>query len=198
MEYQFKKGQPGAPLLILFHGTGGDEYSLLPIANHLMPQASILALRGQVNENGALRFFKRHAEGQFDKVDLDKKGEAIQDWLNQFGKNMGFPLESMILVGFSNGANMALHLLKQNQSPFKKAILFAPMYPLPFTVAKEKEAQSIFLSMGTNDLLVSLEESHRVQNLFAQKGANIETFWVSKHEINYAVLEAAKRWLEKQ
>ena len=38
--------------LMLWHGTGGDENSLLSLGNQLCPGAALLGLRGKVLENG--------------------------------------------------------------------------------------------------------------------------------------------------
>ena len=58
--------------IILLHGTGGNEYDLIPLAKMLSSpaNASILSPRGKVLENGMPRFFRRLAEGVFDIKDL--------------------------------------------------------------------------------------------------------------------------------
>ena len=81
MKSLFKSGQPNQPTLVLLHGTGGDEKDLLPIANYLNPNATVLSLRGDVSENGALRFFKRKAEGQFDLDDLEMRGQSLTEYI---------------------------------------------------------------------------------------------------------------------
>lgn len=57
----FKKGHLEAPVFVLLHGTGGDETALLPIAQELNKQATVLSIRGDVSENGMNRYFKRLA-----------------------------------------------------------------------------------------------------------------------------------------
>ena len=52
-------GSPGGPLLLLFHGTGGDENQFTGLGQQLVPGASIIAPRGDVSEFGAARFFRR-------------------------------------------------------------------------------------------------------------------------------------------
>ena len=39
---------PSAPPLLLLHGTGGDEYDLIPLARRLSPGSAVLSPRGDV------------------------------------------------------------------------------------------------------------------------------------------------------
>src|SRR6516164_8008011 len=70
--YQFVPGAEGGDgvSLLLLHGTGGDDSSLIPLAGPIAPGAAILSPRGRVSENGMPRFFRRLAEGVFDLDDL--------------------------------------------------------------------------------------------------------------------------------
>lgn len=199
MDYIFKKGQANQPLLVLLHGTGGNEESLLAVAEFLNPEASILALRGRINENGALRFFKRQSEGHFDLEDLNQKAADLKRFLETFVAENSNHFQDLILVGFSNGANMAMHLMLQNNSPFQKGILMAPMYPLQtdhFT--DDKKATSVFISMGQNDPLVSLKACQKVVTEFKNRNANIQEFWVNSHEVTFDCLKAAQAWLQEK
>ena len=63
-------GQPGGPLLLVLHGTGGDENQLVALGRELLPGAAIVSPRGDVSEHGAARFFRRTGEGVYDMADL--------------------------------------------------------------------------------------------------------------------------------
>ena len=65
MQHIFKEGKAGHPVFILLHGTGGDETNLLPLGEVLDSEATVLSIRGDVNENGMLRYFKRQGEGRY-------------------------------------------------------------------------------------------------------------------------------------
>jgi predicted esterase len=69
--HRFVPGAPGDPrTLLLLHGTGGNEDSMLPLASALAPGAAVLSPRGRVLERGMPRFFRRLEEGVFDIPDL--------------------------------------------------------------------------------------------------------------------------------
>ena len=95
------------PLLLLLHGTGGNEYDLLPLRDRLSPGAAVLSVRGTVLENGMPRFFRRVSEGVFDEEDLHRRAEELAEFVGTAGAAYGIEDRSLVAVGFSNGANIA-------------------------------------------------------------------------------------------
>ena len=77
MSYIFEKGTSGKHLILL-HGTGGDEHSLLDIAHFLAPNSTLLSFRGTVQEDGMNRFFKRNGLNQFDLDSLEKETDSFK------------------------------------------------------------------------------------------------------------------------
>lgn len=107
-------------------------------------------------------------------------------------------MSDAVLIGFSNGANMAINLLLADQSSFQKVILFAPMYPVDTSkLTEDKSHLNLFISMGTEDPLVSMADSQQVLSLFESRRAKVTPFWVTGHEIRLDSLQAAKEWLEQ-
>lgn len=72
----------GGPSLLLLHGTGGDEDSLLSLRDALAPGAAALSPRGKVLENGMPRFFRRLAEGVLDEADLRLRTAELADFVD--------------------------------------------------------------------------------------------------------------------
>lgn len=196
-EYIYNEGKAGEPVIVLLHGTGADENNLIPVADALTPEATVLSIRGNVSENGMNRYFKRHGEGQYDVEDLNKRGKELYNFIEEKAEEYNFSLEDIILFGFSNGSNIGINMLLLEEAKFNKAMLFAPMYPVDIEDGPDLSKAKILLSMGENDPIVSKEESDRVIEIFKSRGADVDQVWVNSHEINEKNLIAAKQWLDK-
>ncbi len=195
MEYVYKAGKEGNPIFITLHGTGGDEYNLLPVAEALNADYGALGIRGAVSENGMNRYFKRTGEGVYDLEDLEERGEDLQSFIYELGEKYKFAMEDVILLGFSNGSNIGINLLLRENNEFKQAMLLAPMYPVELDAVHDLSNVRVFLSMGENDPIVPLSESQRVIDIFKERHASIEGVWVNSHEITPQVIHAGKQWL---
>lgn len=195
MKHIYKEYAEDRPVFILLHGTGGDEESLLPIAEVLNPHYNILSIRGTVNENGMNRFFKRHGEGQYDWEDLKHRGEELYNFIQEKSGDYAFDIEKAVLVGFSNGSNIAIQMLLEHPEVFKRAALFAPLFPRDVEEDRDFSELDIFLSLGKGDPIVPEEESRRIIDLFQEREASVTTAWANGHSISQEVTLKAKEWL---
>lgn len=195
MEHIFKQGEPSKPTFVFLHGTGGDENDLLPLAEILDPTYNVLGVRGNVSENGMNRFFKRHGEGQYDVEDLKFRTTELHEFLESAADKYNFDLDQVVLVGFSNGSNIAISLMLNENMPYKKGLLFAPLYPLDVPEDLDLSGKSVYLSMGKNDPIVPVEASEHVRAIFKDRGAEVTEYWVNSHELNQATVLAAKETL---
>ncbi|ATQ60825.1 alpha/beta hydrolase [Staphylococcus hominis] len=195
MEHIFRKGNEDAPTLILLHGTGGDETDLIPLGAALNSNYNLLSIRGEVNENGMNRYFRRLSEGVYDEKDLNYRSQRLLDFIKEVAKEYQFDLEQAVLVGFSNGSNIAINMLLRQEAIFKKAILFAPLYPIKVTSNKDMSDMHILLSMGKQDPIVPVEQSEKVIELFKLRHANVTEVWVNSHEITQEGILKAQSFL---
>ncbi|KKK35032.1 carboxylesterase [Salinicoccus sediminis] len=197
MEHIYKEKEKGAPVFVLLHGTGGTENDLVPLAELLNPRYNILGIRGNVQENGMNRYFKRHGEGQYDWEDLDFRGNELYEFIVKKSEEYDFKLEDVVFVGFSNGSNIAIQMMLRQPGTFRKAALFAPLYPADVKEKQDFNGTEVFLSLGKGDPIVPESESERVISLFEDRGADVTTAWVNGHSLTQEVAMEAKNWLNK-
>ncbi|HFU4122828.1 TPA: alpha/beta hydrolase [Streptococcus suis] len=139
-------------LLVLFHGTGGDETSLLFMRKLLDPSASILSFQGTWSDQGRMRrFFKPLINGQLDQEDFE---ERIQDFFQNWRERDLTSYDKISLIGFSNGANFVIGLLAKGIESVNQVLLLHPSalsYPLP-----------ILMTAGRNDEMINLKELEKL------------------------------------
>ncbi|MGK5507702.1 alpha/beta hydrolase [Brevibacillus formosus] len=200
MRHIFEKGGDlHAPTLVLFHGTGGTEQDLLPLATLVSPKSSILSLRGNVLESGMPRFFKRFSEGVFDEEDLVFRTKEVNEFLNQSAKEYGFDRDNLVAIGYSNGANIIASLLFHYQNVFRGAILHHPMIPLRGIQVPDLSDIPIFIGAGKNDPIGSPRETEELQSLLRDSGAVVRVHWENNgHQLIYDEAKAAASWFREK
>ena len=183
-------------VLLLLHGTGGDESDLLPLGHELDPAAALLSPRGKVSENGAPRFFRRFAEGVFDEEDVKVRANELADFVARAAVRYDFDAERVTAVGYSNGANIAAALILLRPKAVRAAILFRAMVPLSDPPAAHLKGKPVLLCVGRLDSIIPLENTQRLALLLENAGAEL-TLQIQEagHGLVQADLEAAKRWL---
>ena len=195
MKYIIEAGKKDAPVLILLHGTGGDEESLIEVGRALNADATLIGLRGEVLEGGYRRYFKRLAEGVFDVADLDEKSLELDQFIKELAATHDFSLEQVVLVGYSNGANIGIKLLLDQPATYQQAVLFHPMYPVVVAELADLKQTQLFITMGRRDPIVPVAESERVLSLFNERGAQIVEEWTETHQLTYQEVSQAQTWL---
>jgi phospholipase/carboxylesterase len=197
MKHIFQAGASDVTLLLL-HGTGGNEFDLLPLAKHIDPGANVLSVRGNVLEYGMPRFFKRLAMGVFDMDSLKEETENLYHFIDESSKKYNFNRSKVIVVGYSNGANIAASILLHYDLPFHAAILFHPMVPIRNLEKTNLKNVSIFIGAGTNDQMTPDGEIEELNAMFERSEAKITIFWTSHgHQLNKEEIDQAKIWYDQ-
>ncbi|PLR82403.1 alpha/beta hydrolase [Bacillus sp. V33-4] len=198
MKHIFIKGKDKhAPTLLLLHGTGGNEEDLLPLANIVAPQASILGVRGNILENGMPRFFRRLAEGVFDEEDLIFRTIELNEFISDKATEYGFDRNRVVALGYSNGANIAASLLYHDAESLHGAILFHAMVPLRGKELPDLSNISVFIGAGKRDPLIPAAETKELAENLQQAGASVTEHWgEGGHELTREEVNKAKEWFE--
>lgn len=194
--YQFRSAEganANAPLIFLFHGTGGDENQFFDLAAELVPGAARVAPRGDVSEHGALRYFRRTGEGVYDMADLALRTAAMTDFLSaevarrQPAKVLG--------LGYSNGANILAAVQFGAPDLFDATVLMHPLIPFA-PPAADFGGRKILITAGRYDPIAPAGASQALADYFAANGAAAELVWhEGGHEIRREELLAAQTFL---
>lgn len=192
--------QPGAPTLLLLHGTGGDEHDMLPLGG-LMPGANLLSPRGRVLERGMPRFFRRLAEGVFDVEDVKFRAGELADFVAAAATHYRFDPARVVAMGFSNGANIASAVLLARPGVLKGAVLLRAMVPFEPDIAAVSppplSGARVVISNGESDPIVSAAETERLARLLQRAGADVEVHWqAAGHQLMPGDFAVAKTWLQ--
>ncbi|MEQ9620202.1 MAG: alpha/beta hydrolase [Deltaproteobacteria bacterium] len=184
--------------ILLLHGTGGDEESLIPVAQMMLPGAAVLSPRGKVLENGMPRFFRRLAEGVFDMEDLRLRTRELAEFVKNATEAYGINQKKLVAAGYSNGANIASSAMLSFPDLINAAVLFHPMVPFVPESLPDLSHVEIFITAGTNDPIVAPEQSEALAKLFTDSGARVEVFWHNRgHSLTHEEIISAKSFLEE-
>lgn len=198
MIHLYHKGKKDQTFLLL-HGTGGNEEDLIPLAKYLDKEANILSVRGNVLENGMPRFFKRLSAGIFDLDSLAEETKNLYDFMLDSAAKYHFKKENITVLGYSNGANIALNMLFSFHKPFQRAILFHPMIPRKKGDIENMSDVHIFIGAGSNDPLVSKSETKDLLEILEKAHAKVDLYWTNQgHQLNKDEMLAAKYWYDKK
>jgi len=196
--HQFVPASPTGPsfTVLALHGTGGDESSLLSVAQALAPGAAVLSPRGKVLENGQARFFRRIAEGVFDVKDVKFRAQELADFIEAASARYGFDRSRVAAVGYSNGANIAAALLLLRPEVLAAALLFRAMVPFEPSEPPDLRRKPVLICAGRQDQIVGPEEPTRLAKLLGDAGAAVTLHWSERgHRLAAEEITAARDWL---
>ncbi|MBN3553591.1 alpha/beta hydrolase [Fictibacillus nanhaiensis] len=199
MIHLFKEGTDlNKPVLLLLHGTGGNEKDLLSLAEMISPESSVLSVRGNVSENGMPRFFRRLAEGVFDEEDLIYRTKELHEFIDEAANKYSFNRDQVVAVGYSNGANIAGSLIFHYEKSLKGAILHHPMVPRRGIELPKLDGLPVFIGAGNNDPICPPQETEELEQLLNKAGANVHLKWDNMgHQLSRAEVEEAAEWFNK-
>jgi len=187
----------GSTTLLLLHGTGGDEDDLIAVGRTLAAGAGLLSPRGKVSERGALRFFRRLAEGLFDQEDLARRTAELARFIEAATETYGLRPDGIVAVGFSNGANIAASLLLRRPGLLRGAVLFSPMVPFEPDPLPALAGTPVFIGAGRSDPIAPVAQVEHLATLLERAGATVTLHWEpGGHTLTVSEITAARDWLE--
>jgi len=184
-----------APLVFTFHGTGGDETQFHNAAAGLLPGARVISPRGDVNEHGMARFFRRTGEGVYDMEDLARRTEAMAAFIAAERARA----REVIGLGYSNGANIMASVSFAVPESFDAMVLLHPLIPFAPAPQPGLAGRRILITAGERDPICPPEHTRALERYYLAQGAEVTTLWhEGGHEIRPEEIAAIETFLARE
>jgi phospholipase/carboxylesterase len=158
----------GPSSLVLLHGSGGSETSLINFAHGIAPERAAFAVRGRVPWEGGYAFFRRNPDRSLDQEDLVARAVEFCGFLSHLNA-AGHPRP--VLVGYSNGAILAAAAVLQAPGLSSGAVLLRPLSPNRKASFPPLRSYPVLLLGGTSDDRRDPADTPRLAEQFQQAGA---------------------------
>ena len=170
MEYIYSKGEGDFKdeLFVLFHGTGGNENSLLFLTGELNPHSGVLSFLGNVGEGKGRRFFNPLIANKLDKEDMSCR---VDSFLESWDKMEIVRNKRLIFAGYSNGANFILGILQKRPDIAHRTLLLHPAY-LDWNFESVPQENSIIATAGASDMIAPAAGVIKLEKEFRATGYN--------------------------
>jgi len=165
-----------APLLVLLHGIGADENDLFPLARAFDPRFRVVSLRAPHRYSGGWAWF--HIDllpGGRVIPDTDQARETLADfvrWVEVAPTRLGTDPKRTFLLGFSQGAMMALGVLRAMPERLAGVVALSGRDPAalvdhpasPDAVARVP----LLIAHGTLDDVLPVENGRQARDAFSE------------------------------
>lgn len=184
--------------LVLFHGTGGDENVLLPIAKTVAPTMNHLSLRGEVVSFGQRRFSSVNtADELVDSEDLKARVPGILKIINELKEK--YELNELWALGFSNGAMTLTTMLIQGDAPFERAVLLRPLDCQTEVGTPQLDGMPILIHSGKHDPITPSISAVHLEHRLIKAGAMVKhVIYPFDHRMKSSELDDIKNWFDKE
>lgn len=187
---------PSSTTIVLMHGSGGDETSLMALAEKIAPDANLLGVRGRVKQAGINRWYRRLTPTTFDQQDITAEAKAFVASLSEVASSYGLDLNRAVFLGYSNGANMVGAISLLYPSLVHRAVLMRSM-PVLEQVPESRLDADILLVSGTSDTTYR-PFAPKLETLLASHGARVESLTInSGHLVGDEDAQVIGEWLSR-
>lgn len=197
--YHFTKPENGSgETIVLLHGSGGDEASLVPFAQKVWPRATLLGIRGRVLQEGRTRWYARITPVKFDQKDVRTEADAFVKFLTRLSDEDQIDLSRTTFVGYSNGANLLAATMMLHPDLVKKAVLMRSMPVLDQTPVANLSKAKILVVTGADDKMYA-PFAPALSGLLRTSGAKVDARVVKAgHMIGDKDVSLVTAWLSGQ
>lgn len=207
-EFSFQTGTDIQRIILFLHGYGADGEDLLGLGKHWqdsLTQTLFIAPNAPYPHpyvpNGFMWFdFKdvNNISSEDIKDGLNKIRPIFQGYLRTLSKDYGVPLSRITLVGFSQGAMIALDLLAC-EPEIKAVIDYAGVYYPMSDVIENSGSKRALLVHGTDDTVVPYHHMPEAEKALTKLGIHVTSITCAElgHSINAEGIAAGEKFLKE-
>ena len=195
-------GSERPPLVVLFHGRGANEQSLLPLAESFPERFAVALPRGPLAlDSGGYTWFENRGLGRPLGQSLRGSVDGMHAWLDELDPAQ-FDLTRVIAGGFCAGMLFGGAMLLDRPERFTAGILLSGTLPWEITeivpTAQRLAGKPLFHAHGDIDEVIPLDLVARSEKyLLAESGAVVEHHrYPIAHEISSDEQRDLLAWLE--
>jgi phospholipase/carboxylesterase len=197
-DFAFEVVRPARPdgrTMVLLHGSGGDETSLVRLAARIAPHATLLGIRGRVLQDGRRRWYRRLTPVTFDQEDIRAESAAFAHFLGRTAADLDIDLSRTVFLGYSNGANLIAATALLHPGLVRKAALLRPMSVLDQPPMPALAGASLLMIAGASDRIYA-PFAPALEELLESCGAAVDSRSISSdHMIGDEDVRIVAEWL---
>lgn len=187
--------KPDGHTMVLLHGSGGNETSLVQLAARIAPHATLLGIRGRVTQDGRTRWYRRLSAVTFDQDDVRTESQAFASFLGRTALELDIDLSRTVFLGYSNGANLLAATALLHPGLVRKAALLRPMSVLDQPPTPELAGASLLMIAGDADRIYA-PFAPALEKLLESRGASVDARIIpSDHMIGEEDARIVAEWL---
>ncbi|WP_321342625.1 alpha/beta hydrolase [Breoghania sp.] len=184
--------------LVLLHGSGGDAANFMRVGRTAAPKAALLAVEGNVDEQGMARFYRRVSADEYDLEDLFDRATALAGFLTDVLNRHGRDPRRAVGVGYSNGANMLANLLFTRPQVLGGYVLMHPTVPYKPTPNVGIARKPVLITAGTDDPVATEDNVRNLQTWLEAQGAAVDVMvHDGKQELRDEEVARLSAWLSQ-
>lgn len=180
----------------MLHGTGGSEVQMAEFGKRINSNLNILSIRGNINEDGMNRFFRRFGIGEYDLENYIFETNNLNDAIIKYSHEYQFDLTKSFVVGFSNGANIALGLLQEHPETLNNYILLSPDFINKNKGFKNLDNKNVLMSSSRFDQYTTYEVIIHLEETLKLSGADVNNIDVPGHVITTELLKEVQEFIK--
>ncbi len=191
----YRPGKPNGDTLVLLHGSGQDETSLVPFGSKIAPNAVLLAVRGRVVQDGSNRWYRRLSPVSFDQKDIRSEAKAFAEFLKQATLQYKLDPKRTTFLGYSNGANLVNAVMMLYPDLVQQAVLLRSMPVLTDTGEANLANARVLTVSGASDQLYA-PFAPALEAMLRSHGARVEARSIkSDHGLGKEDVKVVSEWL---